>query len=265
MKMTSSPNELNPDDVCNELRVFLERFTRYGEAIRSNRDALSTLRPPLQKNVPRVAHLLTAVLGRQGLSLGGLSPAKYGSIQDVLRAALLGGNNAMLMHFASVESAVLAWLNEAIGAIESSTWSGPKESQPILKIENEQLRTRTLDLLSAGHSYDRVIREATTVFEAAIRNAAGHDELSRRIPVSGDQTGERLVNELMKYEDPAILVSEDRQKHVAFQSMCRGVFQFLRNDYHHDVDDTTEMSWAWSVVGLIDQLVVTIDSASVNR
>ena len=110
-----------------------------------------------------------------------------------------------------------------------------------------------------------MIREATTVFESTIREAAGYEELSRRIPMSGDQRGEKLVNELMKPGDAAITISADKQKQAAFQSMCRGVFAYLRNDYHHEIDESTEMSWAWAVVGLIDQLISVIEDSAVDR
>ena len=37
---------------------------------------------------------------------------------------------------------------------------------------------------------------------------------------------------------------------------------YLKNDYHHELDDETEWSWTWSTVGLIDQVRLDVDNCT---
>ena len=57
---------------------------------------------------------------------------------------------------------------------------------PVLTINDDELRSRTLDLLSAPANYDRVLREATTVLEDRIRQKVPFDDLSVLIPAASD-------------------------------------------------------------------------------
>ena len=59
---------------------------------------------------------------------------------------------------------------------------------PVLMIKDDELRTRTSDLLFAPGHYDRVLREATTILEDRIRRKVPFEDLAKLIPNAADQT-----------------------------------------------------------------------------
>lgn len=140
------------------------------------------------------------------------------------------------------------------------------ESQPtpILTINDAELRERTSDLLSAPGNYDRVLREATTILEARIRDKIPFEDLAKLFPKASDQSGDTLINKLLSPNDP-VIVYGDRLKQNQLFRMLGGVVAYLRNPSHHSVDGSVEWSWAWSVVGLIDQLLEDLRAASYSR
>jgi len=135
---------------------------------------------------------------------------------------------------------------------------------PVLMIKDYELRTRTSDLLSAPGHYDRVLREATTILEHRIRSKVPFEDLAKLIPNSADQTGDALVNKLFNAQEP-VVVCGGRQQQTGVFRILGGVLAYLRNPSHHSIDDDTAWSWAWSVVGLVDQLLDVIDSAEYQR
>lgn len=148
--------------------------------------------------------------------------------------------------------------------IEAGLW--PQiETRPVLVIQDMELRNRCLDLLSAPTAYDRVTREATTILEDRIRMKLPHTLLARLIPQAADQTGDNLVNRLLSPRNPVIIVSSEKQKQVAFHQITSGVFSYLRNPYHNRLDPSTEWSWAWSTVGLMDRLLAEVDGSSISE
>jgi len=145
---------------------------------------------------------------------------------------------------------------EDVGEFSSTT--------PVLMIKDDELRTRTLDLLSAPGHYDRVLREATTILEHRIRSKVPFEDLAKLIPNAADQTGDTLVNKLFNAQEPFVVCGERQQQAGVFR-ILGGVLAYLRNPSHHSIDDDTAWSWAWSVVGLVDQLLDVIDSAEYRR
>lgn len=135
---------------------------------------------------------------------------------------------------------------------------------PVLIIKDDELRTRTSDLLSAPGHYDRVLREATTILEDRIRRKVPFEDLAKLIPNAADQTGDALVNKLLSPNEPAIVYGDRLKQNQVFR-MLGGVLAYLRNPSHHGIDDDTAWSWAWSVVGLVDQLLDDIASAEYHR
>ena len=130
---------------------------------------------------------------------------------------------------------------------------------PVLAINDDELRNRTSDILSAPANYDRALREATTILEDRIRGKV--PDLSKLIPKTSDMTGENLINKLLSPKDP-VLVCRDRHRQGPLFRMFGGVVAYLRNPSHHSVDDNVKWSWAWSVVGLVDQLLDELESTS---
>lgn len=114
-------------------------------------------------------------------------------------------------------------------------------------------------MLSAPANYDRVLREATTILEDRIRRKVPFDDLSKLIPESSDQKGDNLINQLFGGKNP-VLECDDPQGQSPIHRMLGGVVAYLRNPSHHSVDDSVKWSWAWSVVGLVDQLLDELES-----
>lgn len=265
------PLDHEPDEVLAVLKDFRDKYDDYAQRIMQRADDVAELRPALQSLMPTAAAHIAAVIGDMTLSRGGILPLRYNGVAGVIGSSLMGGNSAKRSNFAPLAETIQSWLNEAIDSIEGGSW--PVESRswletdhsaPYLYLNSSELTLRCGDLLAAPGNHDRAIREATTVLEDKIRTSVPHEELSRRIPNPGDQTGEELVNELMTPGDAVIEVSSDRKKQAAFQTMCRGVFVYLRNDYHHRIDEDTDWAWAWSTVGLIDQLLAELGNARIN-
>lgn len=72
-----------------------------------------------------------------------------------------------------------------------------------------------------------------------------------------------MVHKLLAPPNPPIVVSDKPEECAAFHSMVVGVISYLRNPSHHTLNDDTEWSLAWSVVGIIDNLLSEIDNALV--
>lgn len=246
------------------LNSFLEVFNKYSEEIfgahRSKH--LDSLRTQLQKQEPQVTRLLLGILGDGVVGIAGFARSQTISHRDLLPTALMGGNNEEKHNFYDYKAPVTNLLNRALGTIDTGLWP-PKEPTPVLVIRDDELRERCSDLLNSPGNYDRVIREATTILEDRIRRKPSHATLARLIPQATDQTGENLVNKLLSPDNPVLVVSNERQKQIAFHRIMLGVFSYLRNPYHHKLDPLTEWSWAWSTVGLIDRLLAEVESCSV--
>jgi hypothetical protein len=185
------------------------------------------------------------------------------TLQDLIRTALLGGNNAIPHNFHDYESLVVATIDAVIGVLTAELWP-PKSPSPVLIIHDTELQQRCSDLLSALGDYDRVIREATTVLEDRIRRRPPFDVLASLIPQTADQSGDNLVNKLSAPDNPILSISNDRARRIAFHRMLLGVVSYLRNHYYHQLDTSTRWSWAWFTVSLIDHLLADIDSCIVQ-
>jgi len=135
---------------------------------------------------------------------------------------------------------------------------------PVLVIHDAVLRSRCTEMLAAPGYYDTVIREATTILEARIKDRVPAADLTAAIPNPLDRAGEQLVNRLFDPGKP-ILVFGSRIEQANLCAMLRGTFAYLRNPSHHTIDDSVEWSWAWSVVGLIDQLLNNVDSCTYQK
>lgn len=262
----SKMEQINLEEIIKSLTSFLEMFKEYsGEIFDKHRqERLDDLRTKLQHQAPLITKLLLDIVGNVVVTIGSFGRPTNIPLRDLLSSALMGGNNELTHNFYDYKAPILSILNRALGMIESGLWPS-KEPKPILIIHDDELRNRCADLLGAPAAFDRVIREATTILENRIRNKPSHETLSRLILNSADQTGENLVNKLLSPENPILVISSDKGKRVAFHKILIGVFSYLRNPYHHQIDPATEWSWAWSTVGFIDQLLSDVDSCSVEK
>ncbi|HEX76881.1 MAG TPA: hypothetical protein G4O03_00460 [Dehalococcoidia bacterium] len=252
--------------VKDTLESFLKIFSEYADEIfgEQRRERLDSLRAQLQKQEPQVTKIILEVIGDGVIVLPKFAYTPRVSHRDLLSTALLGGNNEMPHNFRDFKAAVTTLLNRALGAIEAGLWP-PKQPIPVLVIKDAELEGRCSDLLRAPGYYDRVIREATTVLENRIRSRVPHERLARLIPSSADQTGENLVNKLFSPDNPVLVISTKKHERIAFHRIMLGIVSYLRNPYHHQLDPSTEWSWAWSTVGFVDRLLADIESCAVDQ
>ncbi len=120
-------------------------------------------------------------------------------------------------------------------------------------IQNQELRERCLDLLTASGKFDRVINQATLVLEDYIRTKSG---------ITG-KTGTDLVNTVFK-EDPSdsiLIIDGEPEEHACFGHICRGIMLGFRNLTHHKLADKFTREDALKFCGFIDVLLKLIDSA----
>lgn len=255
MERAEIMNKMTLEGYKSHLESFLKD---YGEFKSSGYySKTEQLRTRLQRAIPLVSQIVDAVHGGHSLNI----ESKTITFRQALAYSLTG--NIPDEHQKFLESNIELTLNEAIGNIVNGTIP-TREIQPVLPIMNEDLRKRCMDLLNAPGSFDRVIREATVVLEHRLRAKISHERLSEVIPSSAEQIGESLANKLLSPSNPVIVVSEDKLERVAFLKMIQGVFAYLRNSSHHSLDDKTKWSLAWSVVGLIDSLLIELDHSYVS-
>lgn len=251
-----------PQQYREKLESFLGLFNEYAEEVYGDhrREHLDKSRGQLQRLEPQVTAILLEVLGDASFH-----SAHSGRISraDLLPTALMGGNNEMSHNFRDFGAAVTSSVGRALGTLEAGLWPA-NERKPVLLINDDELRSRCEDLLAAAGNYDRVIREATVVLEDRLRRKIGHDALARLIPNAADQTGENLVNRLLSPDNPALTFSSERSKQIGLHRILLGVVSYLRNPSHHRLDTSTEWSWAWATVGLVDRLLADVDSCTVS-
>lgn len=155
---------------------------------------------------------------------------------------------------------IIRIINEGIGNIENNTVPS-KEIEPVIPIKDEGLRKRCSDLLKAPGSFDRVINQATQVLEARLRDSLPYEKLCEVIPEARDHVGEPLANKLLSPNKPVIVISDKQIERAAFHKMVVGIIAYLRNPSHHSLDDKTEWTLAWSVVGIIDSLLSQLENS----
>lgn len=256
------------DEIKETLEAYLALFSDYASIIFGrtggpSQDQFQPILSRLRRTVPEVAQIVTEVLGDSSVTFGSMGFRQTASTTDMMTAAVAGGNNALPLNFNDYEALVSSMIERTLGALESGMWP-PEQTSQQLVIRDEQLRARCADLLEAGGVYDRVIQEATRVLEDRIRSRVPHETLSSLIPNSGDQIGENLVNRVFSVDTPVLSTSDDRIRRIALRNILIGVVSYLRNPSHHQIDDQTEISWAWSTVGLIDRLLLDIESCDVT-
>ncbi len=125
-------------------------------------------------------------------------------------------------------------------------------------INDNDLKQRCSDLLTAQGSFDRAVNQATLVLEARIRNRAG---------LPKELIGRGLVDKALN-SDPLkglIVISEDPQEHEGICHICRGIVGAFRNPTHHHLLDHYTREDALRLCGFIDQLLSLIDKAKVRK
>ncbi len=258
----ASKHDISLPEIKKTLEEFLEEFNQYASDVEYERGAqvLYHDRSSLQRKAPLVTRLIVTILGDATIQKG----VDILRRSDALTNALMGGANEDPVIFPDWAAIVTSLLNQALGAIEAGLWP-PKGPQPVLAIRDTVLMNRCSDLLRAPGNFDRVIREATIILEDRLRNRISHDRLTALIPDSAKQGGENLVNTLLLPGAPILSISTDPRERAAFQRIMLAVFAYLRNPFHHHIDDTTEWSWSWSIVGFIDHLLHELETCEETK
>jgi len=124
-------------------------------------------------------------------------------------------------------------------------------------IREEELRSRTADLLSAPANFDRPINQATLVLEDRIRKKSGD---------KSGWTGVQLINAVIrpKVAESKLMLSTDDQEQDGYANMMRGMMLAFRNPTHHSLVDSFTREDALKVVAFIDKLLRVIDTAKVR-
>jgi len=242
------------------LESFLDIFNKYSAEIFGDRERnkLDDMRRQLQRLEPRITSYLIQINGDGVVVLGSFGVRQQIAHRDLIITALLGGNNELAHNFADYDDCVTSYINRALGRIDSGLWPST-EPPPILVVNDKELKDRCSDLLESPGKFDRVVREATLILEDRLRKRVSHERLTALIPESAKQTADNLVNSLLSPTSPVLSISTDQKERAAFHKIMLGVFSYLRNPFHHQINDTIDWSWSWSIVGFIDHLLNEIE------
>jgi len=125
-----------------------------------------------------------------------------------------------------------------------------------LLIEDRELRDRCRDLLLAKRHYDRVVREATTVLDARLKNLTGIPHMN---PVA-------LVGKALSPDpDKAIIViSSEKDMQQGFHGICNGVMLAFRNRAHHSLSNAFTQAEALKFCAFVDALLAVIGKAELH-
>jgi uncharacterized protein (TIGR02391 family) len=152
-------------------------------------------------------------------------------------------------------------LNQALSYLEYTQHVGAEVMQIgsiFNSIQDEVLKSRCADLLSAPGNFDRVINQATLVLEDRLRTKAGS---------SSGSVGVALVNEVVR-GDPTfspLKISDIKSEQDGYASILRGVMQAYRNPTHHQVLDHISREDALKVCAFIDSVLNLVDNAVVQQ
>jgi uncharacterized protein (TIGR02391 family) len=123
-------------------------------------------------------------------------------------------------------------------------------------LQDEQLRDRCRDLLTARKNFDRVFREATTVFDDRLKKLSGIKKMKPQ-----DLIGKALSPDPLK----AVLeISSEKDEQEGFYCICKGVMLDFRNATHHALSDKMTRADALKFCGFVDTLLTVMGQATVH-
>ncbi|TKW61765.1 MAG: hypothetical protein DI628_03850 [Blastochloris viridis] len=125
-------------------------------------------------------------------------------------------------------------------------------------IQDEELRNRCADLLSARDHFDRAINQATLVLEDRIRRKSNNKD---------GLTGTPLVNKVLNTDlsKTVLKLSNDEGEHEGFCHIIRGIMGAFRNETHHHVTERFSREDALKVCSFIDNILKIISNSEVVR
>ena len=125
-------------------------------------------------------------------------------------------------------------------------------------IEDEELKNRCSDILSASGNFDRVINQSTQVLEDRIRNKANADK---------SLVGVGLVNKVLNSDlsKTIIIASGNPEEHEGVCHICRGLMVGFRNPSHHQLTDSFSRETALKFCAFVDNILQIIGKAKINK
>jgi hypothetical protein len=87
-------------------------------------------------------------------------------------------------------------------------------------------------------------------------------DIKPRLPILDDILCARCLK-LIDSGVPFDIVIREATLVFEVLKMARGIFAYWRNPFHHKLNDKTELTLAWSVVGVIDSILAEINASSV--
>ena len=241
------------------MESYLEEYREYIHSLGGYSSGDLYVRDSLQKKTTLVSRIVYNVNNRSDFIL---QKQKF-DFHEILAFTLLDGSNLKDM-WDSATRHVIRTLNESIGNIENDTIP-LRKIEPVLPIKDSELKSRCLPLLRSPGKFDTSVREATLILENRLRNSLEPERLATMIPESANLTFENVINALLNPSAPILIVSTEKKERAAFQRIMLGVCSYLRNPFHHMIDDSVEWSWAWSIIGLIDHLLFELSSCEINK
>ncbi len=124
-------------------------------------------------------------------------------------------------------------------------------------IQDEELKSRCSDLLSATDHFDRVINQATQVLEERVRLKA---------PEFRGENGIALLNRAIK-SDPAtskIRFSDNTSEQEGYAAIFRGLFGAFRNPSHHGFLAEVSREQALQICAFVDNMLSALNKAVIR-
>jgi uncharacterized protein (TIGR02391 family) len=121
---------------------------------------------------------------------------------------------------------------------------------------DSELRERCKDLLLARRHYDRVVREATTVFDNRLKSVSGISHMNPSALV-----GKALAPDPTK---AVVVVSIEKDEQEGFFYICKGVMQAFRNKAHHTLSNAFTQADALKFCGFIDTILAVVGKGQVH-
>lgn len=123
-------------------------------------------------------------------------------------------------------------------------------------LQDEQLRTRCVDLIVAVKHHDRALREATTVLEDRVKKLSGIKGMTA-VPLFG-----KALN-----PDPTkavVVISDEKEEQAGIYHICLGVMEVFRNKTHHNLSNSFTQIDAMKFCGFVDTLLAVLAPGRVH-
>lgn len=123
-------------------------------------------------------------------------------------------------------------------------------------IRDHDLRSRCQDLLKASAHFDRVIREATTIFDDRLKKLTGIEHMD-----PSDLVGKALSPDPQR---AVIVVSTKKSEQEGFHSICKGLILTFRNFSHHKLSEKNSREDALKFCGFVDTILALLGQGSIH-